>query len=138
MKRRDKLMTGIAAFTVGLMGGTETRELVAEDITQVRLSESSGIGRFHEREVVTYDRLEDVNVFADMIRNADEEPGAVNTITPEYEVEIQYKSGEIERYYVWIGKPGTSTSLINLNDSNTVYRVAGDITERLIQLLDFK
>lgn len=138
MKRRDNLMKGIAALTVGLMGGTETRELVAEDITQVHLSTSTDFGRFHEREIVMYDRLEDVNVFADMIRNADEAPGVVNMVTPEYDVEVRYTSGEVERYYVWLGESGKPTSLMNLNDTNTVYQVSTDITDRLIQLLDHK
>ncbi|WP_236633767.1 MULTISPECIES: hypothetical protein [unclassified Exiguobacterium] len=136
MKRRDKWMTGIAALTVGLMGGCETSELVAEDIAQVRIAESVDFGRFQEREVVTYDRLEDVKVFADMIRNADEQPGIVNMATPEYDVEVRFKSDETDRYYVWIGESGKPTSLMNVNDTNTVYLVPADVTDELIELLE--
>lgn len=135
MKRRDKWMTGIAALTVGLMGGCETNELVAEDIAQVLVSESVDFGRFQEQAVVTYDRLEDVKVFADMIRNADEEPGIVNMATPEYDVEVHYKSDQTDRYYVWLGESGMLTSLMNVNDTHTVYRVPAEVTDRLIQLL---
>lgn len=136
MKRRDKWMTGIAALTVGLMGGCVTNELVAEDIAQVLVSESVGFGRFHEREVVTYDRLEDVKVFADMLRNADEEPGIVNMAAPEYDVEVRYTSDEADRYYVWLGESGKPTSLMNVNDTNIVYLVPSDVTDQLIELLE--
>ncbi|WP_236635567.1 MULTISPECIES: hypothetical protein [unclassified Exiguobacterium] len=136
MKRRDKWMTGLAALTVGLMGGCETSELVAEDIAQVRIAESVDFGRFQERAVVTYDRLEDVKVFADMIRNADEQPGIVNMATPEYDVEVRYTSDKTDRYYVWIGESGKPTSLMNVNDTNTVYLVPADVTDELIELLE--
>ncbi|WP_236637592.1 hypothetical protein [Exiguobacterium sp. SH1S21] len=136
MKRRDKWMTGIAALTVGLMGGCETSELVAEDIVQVRIAESVDFGRFQEQAVLTYDRLEDVKVFADMLRNADEQPGIVNMATPEYDVEVRFKSDETDRYYVWIGESGKPTSLMNVNDTNTVYLVPADVTDELIELLE--
>lgn len=136
MKRRDKWMTSIAALTVGLMGGCETSELVAEDIAQVLVSESVGFDRFQEQAVVTYDSLEDVNVFADMIRNADEEPGIVNMATPEYDVEVRYTSDEADRYYVWLGESGKPTSLMNLSDTHTVYSVPSDVTDALIDLLE--
>lgn len=136
MKRRDKWMTGLAPLTVGLMGGCETSELVAEDIVQVRIAESVDFGRFQEQAVVTYNRLEDVKVFADMIRNADEQPGIVNMATPEYDVEVRFKSDETDRYYVWIGESGKPTSLMNVNDTNTVYLVPADVTDELIELLE--
>lgn len=134
MKRKNKLMKGIADLTVGLMGGYDGRELIAEDIEQVRIAKSVSLGRFQEQAVVTYDGLEDVKVFADLIRNADEEPGIVNMTTPEYDVEIQYTSKETDRYYVWLGESGKSTSLMNVNDQNTVYRVPADVTDQLIRL----
>ncbi|TCI45790.1 hypothetical protein EVJ27_07505 [Exiguobacterium sp. SH3S2] len=118
------------------MGGCETSELVAEDIAQVRIAESVDFGRFQERAVVTYDRLEDVKVFADMIRNADEQPGIVNMATPEYDVEVRYTSDKTDRYYVWIGEFGKPTSLMNVNDTNTVYLVPADVTDELIELLE--
>lgn len=136
MKRRGKWMTGIAALTVGLLGGCDTKELVAEDVTEVRIAESVDFDRFQERDVITYDELEDVKVFADMIRNAEQQPGVVNMATPEYDVEVQYQDETVDRYYVWIGDLGMPTSIMDVNDTHTVYLVPSDVTDELIRLLE--
>ncbi|WP_228618800.1 hypothetical protein [Exiguobacterium sp.] len=136
MKRRDKWMTGIAALTAGLLGGYDTNELVAEDVTEVKIAESVDFGRFQERDVLTYNELEDVKVFADMIRNAEQQPGIVNMATPEYDVEVHYQGETVDRYYVWLGDLGMPTSMMDVTDTNTVYLVPADVTDELIRLLE--
>ena len=136
MKRKGKWITVIAALTVGLLGGCDTKELVTEDVTEVRIAESVDFGRFQEQEVITYDELTDVKVFADMIRNAEQQPGIVNMATPEYDVEVQYQDETVDRYYVWIGELGMPTSIMDVNDTHTVYLVPADVTDELIRLLE--
>lgn len=136
MKRKGKWITVIAALTVGLLGGCDTKELVTEDVTEVRIAESVDFGRFQEQEVITYDELTDVKVFADMIRNAEQQPGIVNMATPEYDVEVQYQDETVDRYYVWLGELGMPTSIMDVNDTHTVYLVPADVTDELIRLLE--
>lgn len=136
MKRKGKWITVIAALTVGLLGGCDTKELVTEDVTEVRIAESVDFGRFQAQEVITYDELTDVKVFADMIRNAEQQPGIVNMATPEYDVEVRYQDDTVDRYYVWLGDLGMPTSIMDVNDTHTVYLVPADVTDELIRLLE--
>ena len=135
MKRRH--MSVFALFTLALtLTGCGSNDFRTDGIEEVRVSESDGFSNFQERDVITYDELEDVKVFADMIRNAEQQPGVVNMATPEYDVEVQYQDETVDRYYVWLGDLGMPTSIMDVNDTHTVYLVPADVTDELIRLLE--
>ncbi|RHB46776.1 hypothetical protein DW881_13635 [Exiguobacterium sp. AM39-5BH] len=118
------------------MTGCGSNDFRTDGIEEVRVSESDGFSSFQDRDVITYDELEDVKVFADMIRNAEQQPGVVNMATPEYDVEVQYQDETVDRYYVWLGDLGMPTSIMDVNDTHTVYLVPADVTDELISLLE--
>ncbi|WP_404353226.1 hypothetical protein [Exiguobacterium aurantiacum] len=122
-------------MTIALTG-CGSNDFRTDGIEEVRVSESDGFSSFQERDVITYDELEDVKVFADMIRNTEQQPGVVNMATPEYDVEVQYQDETVDRYYVWLGDLGMPTSIMDVNDTHTVYLVPADVTDELIRLLE--
>ena len=135
MKHRHTSVFALVTLTLTLTG-CASNDFRTDGIEEVRVSESDGFSSFQERDVITYDELEDVKVFADMIRNAEQQPGVVNMATPEYDVEVQYQDETVDRYYVWLGDLGMPTSIMDVNDTHTVYLVPADVTDELIRLLE--
>ncbi len=135
--RRERIGTLVAltVLTIALIG-CGSNDFRTDGIEEVHISESDGFSSFQDRDVITYDELEDVKVFADMIRNAEQQPGVVNMATPEYDVEVQYQDETVDRYYVWLGDLGMPTSIMDVNDTHTVYLVPADVTDELIRLLE--
>lgn len=51
-------------------------------------------------------------------------------------MEVQYQDETVDRYYVWLGELGMPTSIMDVNDTHTVYLVPADVTDELIRLLE--
>lgn len=136
MKQRHMSVLGyiILALTLTGCGSNDFR---TDGIEEVRVSESDGFSSFQERDVVTFDEPEAIRVFEDMLREADELPGVANVVGPEYDIEIHFEDGEMDRYYIWLNDdPKSVSSLYDADDTNIGYRLPADVTEELINLLE--
>lgn len=132
-------MRQIGAITVMvfMLSGCASNDFRTDGIEEVRVSESDGFSSFHERDVITFDELEAIRVFEDMLREADEIPGVANVVGPEYDIEIRFEDGETDRYYLWLNDDAKSaSSLYDADDTNIGYRLPADVTEKLINLLE--
>ena len=116
--------------------GCGSNDFRTDGMEEVRVSESDGFSSFQEDDIVTFDESEAIQVFEDMLRNAEQQPGIVNMATPEYDVEVNYQGEKVDRYYVWLGDLGMPTSIMDVTDTHTVYLVPADMTNRLIELLE--
>ncbi len=116
--------------------GCGSNDFRTDGMEEVRVSESDGFSSFQEDDIVTFDEPEAIQVFEDMLRNAEQQPGIVNMATPEYDVEVNYQGEKVDRYYVWLGDLGMPTSIMDVTDTHTVYLVPADMTNRLIELLE--
>lgn len=106
-----------------------------EEMNQVKIAESSGLTRFNEEFVVELNRLQDIKVFADMLRNADELTDETIHNEPDFDIEIRYKDDDVERYHLWLGRVGTPSVLMNVSQTHLIYLVPIDVTDRLIHTL---
>ncbi|KGI85410.1 hypothetical protein JY98_03945 [Exiguobacterium mexicanum] len=132
-------MRQIGAITVMvfMLTGCGSNDFRTDGIEEVRVSESDGFSSFQERDVVTFDEPEAIRVFEDMLREADELPGVANSVGPEYDIEIRFEDGEMDRYYLWLNDdPKSVSSLYDADDTNIGYRLSADVTEELINLLE--
>lgn len=132
-------MRQIGAITVMvfMLSGCGSNDFRTDGIEEVRVSESDGFSSFQERDIVTFDEPESIRVFEDMLREADEIPGVANVVGPEYDIEIRFEDGEMDRYYLWLNDDAKSvSSLYDADDTNIGYRLPADVTEKLINLLE--
>jgi|GEM_PF-2116944 len=132
-------MRQIGAITVMvfMLTGCGSNDFRTDGIEEVRVSESDGFSSFQERNVITFDEPEAIRVFEDMLREADELPGVANSVGPEYDIEIRFEDGEMDRYYLWLNDdPKSVSSLYDADDTNIGYRLPADVTEELINLLE--
>ena len=107
----------------------------AEEINCVKIAKSVGRARFNEQFLVEYNKLQDIKVFADMLRNADELVDSSVRREPDFDLEIYYKSDDVEHFRLWLGRNGTPSVLSNVSESHRLYKVEADITGRLIVTL---
>lgn len=107
----------------------------AEEINCVKIAKSVGRARFNEQFLVEYNKLQDIKVFADMLRNADELVDSSVRREPDFDLEIYYKSDDVEHFRLWLGRNGTPSVLMNVTESHRLYKVEADITNRLILTL---
>lgn len=136
MKQRHMSVLGyiILALTLTGCGSNDFR---TDGIEEVRVSKSDGFSSFQERDVVTFDTPEAIQVFEHMLREADELPGVANSVGPEYDIEVHFEDGETDRYYLWLNDDSKSvSSLYDADDTNIGYRLPADVTEELIDLLE--
>lgn len=116
-------------------GRYDIKGVDVEEMDYVKIAESLGGARFNEQFVVEYNRMQDIKVFADMLRDADEMMDTTVQREPDFDLEIRYKDDETERYQLWLGRSGTPSVLMNVAQTHLVYRVPADVTDRLIHTL---
>lgn len=116
-------------------GRERFKAVEAEEMNHVKVAESVEGPRFNDQFLVEYNRLQDIKVFADMLRNADELMDTTVQREPDFDLEIHYKADAVERYQLWLGRNGTPSVLSNVSESHRLYKVEADITGRLIVTL---
>ncbi|MFC4682878.1 MULTISPECIES: hypothetical protein [unclassified Exiguobacterium] len=136
MKQRHISVLGLTVLTLTLTG-CGSNDFRTDGMEEVRVSESDGFSSFQESDIVTFDEPEAIQVFENMLREADEIPGVANVVGPEYDIEIRFEDGETDRYYLWLNDdPKSDSSLYDADDTNIGYRLPADVTEELIGLLE--
>ncbi|TCI35689.1 hypothetical protein EVJ29_09525 [Exiguobacterium sp. SH4S7] len=136
MDRLFDFMKEVRRITLPYGYGREGLKAIdAEEMDQVKIAESSGRTRFNEQFLVELNRLNDIKVFADMLRNADEFTGETIHNEPDFDLEIRYKGDDVERYHLWLGRVGSPSVLMNVSQTHLVYKVPADVTDRLILTL---
>lgn len=71
----------------------------------------------------------------EMFNNSVKEEGSVNMSNPDYELKVEFSKGKDQTFFLWIGKEGEDSTLMNLNDSNVIYSVPEKITNQLKQFI---
>lgn len=134
MKLDRAILTGASAMIKAFME-PDSDELNNEELIQVRIAESSGIGSFNETDFIMFNGIEKVRPFADMLRNADDAlEGSIHG-EPDFDLELHWKGGVMAQYHLWLGKTRHPSFLMDVTHPHLIYHVSGDMTNQLIQVL---
>lgn len=114
---------------------SEENELNREEMIQARVAESSGIGSFNETDFIMFNGIEKVRPFADMLRNADDALEDSIHGEPDFDLELHWKGGMMAQYHLWLGQKQQPSFLMDVTYPHLIYRVSGDMTNQLIQVL---
>lgn len=85
---------------------------------------------------VNFDDKETLTAFRDIFSSAVKENGIVNIADPEFYMDVIYDKNEQSRLYLWIGEKGQRSTFMKINDTNTIYTVSPEKTDRLILLVE--
>lgn len=109
---------------------TESEALLIEgDIAIVELSETKGI------DPVIYKDANDLGIFHDLFSSAIRQPGIVNIIDPEFYLKVVMADGDEHYLHLWLGSEGETASLMDADDTHTLYSVTPDVDAKLIELV---
>ncbi|WP_143469686.1 hypothetical protein [Lentibacillus sediminis] len=115
-----------------------SKGLAGGEISKVSIAESNGFGEVNTDFFAVWDDEETLVVFENVISNAEKEPGVVNMIEPDFDLEITYADGSTQGYHLWANKEGQKSTLMNVEDTNTIYTVPEVVTNQLIDVIENK
>lgn len=106
------------------------------NISKVSISEGVGFDKVNYNFFKMYKDKKTLHTFKEVISNTKRISGLVDVgLPPNFNLEIIYKDGNRQEYYLWLGEKGEKSSLINVDDTHTIYSVSEDMTNKLIDLI---
>ena len=105
------------------------------NITKVSIFKSSGFGKVNSNFFTVYEDKETLDLFKKVISNAVKQDGVVNMAEPEFDIEVIYTDDNKQGYHLWIGEKGQKSTLMDVNDTHTIYLISEDLTNKLIDLI---
>lgn len=104
--------------------------LIEGDIAKVELSETKGIAP------ATYGEQVELDIFKEAFSSAVRQPGIVNMSAPEYFIKVVLEDGSEEYLNLWMGGEGEQSSLMNADDTHTIYSVPTEMSAKLMELVE--
>lgn len=104
--------------------------LIEGDIAKVELSEKKGMAP------ATYGEQVELDIFKEVFSNAVRQPGIVNMSAPEYFIKVVLEDGSEEYLNLWLGDEGEQSSLMNADDTHTIYSVTTEMSAKLMDLVE--
>ncbi len=103
--------------------------LLDSKITEVIISDSS-------KSTVTASENEDyIESFRSILSSAVKEDGIANMSNPDYIVDVVYGNESEQRFDLWIDQTSQRTTLMNTDDTHTIYTLSKEMTDKLILLV---
>ena len=115
--------------------GCQTNDSDSDDIVKVSVSESREIGKINTDFLGVYEDEETVDMFEELFEDAVKQDGIVDIVSPEFDIEAELENGNKQQLHLWVGEAGQRSTLMYVEDTNTIYRTSSEDTDWLIGLL---
>ncbi|WP_214702080.1 MULTISPECIES: hypothetical protein [unclassified Exiguobacterium] len=113
----------------------DTEELEREEMECVMIAESTARGTMNPVVALEFHELDQVKVFAEMLRSSEEIEEIEIEVAPDFDLTVQYKGGEKERYQLWLGQSNRPSVLAGFNRAGSLWKLPEHTTNHLIQVL---
>ena len=115
--------------------GCQTDDSDADDIVKVSVSESREIGEINTDFLYAYEDEETLELFEELFDDAVKQDGIVDIVSPEFDIEAELENGSKKQLHLWVGEADQRSTLMYVEDTNTIYRTSAEHTDWLIGLL---
>lgn len=105
------------------------RLLIEGDIEKVEFSETKGI------DPIVYNAADELEIFRETFSSSIRQPGIVNMTDTEFYLKVIMADGEEHYLQLLLGGEGETASLMNAEDTHSLYSVAPDVNAKLIELV---
>lgn len=131
------LSLSVMFMSIILIGcqSNDIKGLPDENISKVSISKSSGFGKVNSEFFTVYEDKETLDIFKNAISNAVKLEGIADMAEPEFDIKVVYTDGNKQGYHLWVGEKGQKSTLMNVNDTYTIYSISEEITNQLIDLV---
>ena len=134
MKKMWLVVLTLIVVPIALMG-CQTNDSDSDDIVKVSVSESREIGKINTDFFGVYEDEETVDMFEELFEDAVKQDGIVDIVSPEFDIEAELENGNKQQLHLWVGEAGQRSTLMYVEDTNTIYRTSAEHTDWLIGLL---
>ena len=115
--------------------GCQTNDSDSDDIVKVSVSESREFGEINTDFLYAYEDEETLELFEELFDDAVKQDGIVDIVSPEFDIEAELENGNKQQLHLWVGEAGQRSTLMYVEDTNTIYRTSAEHTDWLIGLL---
>lgn len=115
--------------------GCQTDDSDSDDIVKVSVSESREFGEINTDFLYVYEDEETLELFEELFEDAVKQDGIVDIVSPEFDIEAELENGNKQQLHLWVGEAGQRSTLMYIEDTNTIYRTYSEHTDWLIGLL---
>ncbi|WP_339171526.1 hypothetical protein MKY51_09895 [Solibacillus sp. FSL R5-0691] len=122
----------ILSLTLLLFGCQQINEEKADNtdsVESVSIYKMIGFSEIIEESLNVITDSEEINSIEEIIKGAEKVAGIVDVFDPHYQVEIGEKT-----YYLWVHNKEAAT-IMDEEDTRTVYKISGNLVERLIEII---
>ena len=119
-------------FISSFLFGCQQKEKVSNESKwmSISISKTKGV------DAITFDDPETIHALQRFFRGAVKVAGIVDVADPEFYIEIVDDKENQQHMHLWIGEKGQTSTLMNTEDTHTIYTVSEKETEQLIELVE--
>ena len=142
MKKIKKFGVVMFLISVVLLGcqQQDNKPEVKEEIKEVNIFKSNEFKKESLDLIVSASDTDNAEIFEtakNIISNANKQEGVVDTIEPNYDLEIIYKDNSTKELYLWLlDVEDGKGSLMEVEDTHTIYNFSEELNTKLIDLID--
>ena len=107
-----------------------------DEIAKISLSNSNAIGQINKDFFAVYEDEEALETFQNIFTSAVKQEGIVDIAEPEFDLEVIYKEGNKQEYHLWLGEKDEQSTLMQVEDTHTIYTISEEATNQLIDLVN--
>lgn len=115
--------------------GCQTNDSDSDDIVKVSVSESREFGEINTDFLYAYEDEETLELFEELFDDAVKQDGIVDISAPEFDIEAELENGSKKQLHLWGGEADQRSTLMYVEDTNTIYLTPAEDTNWLIELL---
>lgn len=137
-------LTFISTVLFGCQSGDNTTkdtdknkiEQETEVVTKTDIDKIVSISKSKGFDPTVFNDDKSIETFNTIFTSAVKEEGIVNMVNPEFYIDVVYSNENKQSFNLWVGEKGERSTFMNSNDTNTIYTVSEEMTDKLIDLIE--
>lgn len=117
----------------------ETNQQSEEDKEKLKLDgeiSKVSISKLKGNDTTVFNDDKSIETFNTIFTSTVKENGIVNMSNPEYYIDVVYSNDNKQSFHLWIGENGEKSTLMKTDDTNTIYTVSEEMTDKLNDLIE--
>ena len=139
-------LTFISTVLFGCQSGDNTTkdtdknkiEQETEVVTKTDIDKIVSISKSKGFDPTVFNDDKSIETFNTIFTSAVKEEGIVNMVNPEFYIDVVYSNENKQSFNLWVGEKGERSTFMNSNDTNTIYTVSEEMTDKLIDLIELQ
>ncbi|OMF56585.1 hypothetical protein BK139_14905 [Paenibacillus sp. FSL R5-0490] len=132
------LLCTFIVFSFATISGcqsAETMVLLDEEIREIKVSKSEGLGGINEESFIAFKDRKSIAIFEKAIKTAVKQSGKADIRKPEYDIAVEYK-GDLPSHgiHLWLGEDNKKSAFMYIT-SEDIYQTSPQMTKKLRSLI---